>query len=496
MSHAYFNDSTRGDDLHRRSLRGGAVAMISQGGNVATQIISTIALARILVPEDFGLVAMVSAVTGYVAIFMDLGTRDAVAQRARINHGEASALFWITALNGLVFTIITVSCAPLIASFYGVPKLKLITMAMSVPFMLSALYYQQYALMRRALMFRKLAIIDLSGNAIGTACAILLAHLGYGYWALVWKPGITAFVTASAVWATCGWWPGRPAFTQNVKVMLRFGLNVTGFIVADTISRSMDRVALGHTYGPKVLGFYQNAFNVYDNAMNVSASSLHNVATATLSKLRDDMEVLRQAYATALSALSFFAAPAFAILAVVGQDLVVLLLGPKWTTAGTILSVLALRGPAQVVASSIGWLHVTAGRPDRWRHWGMFVCVLTFIALMCGLRYGAIGVATSYAILAYLVVIPAVLYAGHPLGIRIKDVLVAAGPQVVCALATAGFGFILRQTLFADVSMLARLIALCLLCGAFYLALIVLGFRVTKPIFIAASLLRRRASGS
>jgi PST family polysaccharide transporter len=495
MSHAYFHDSTRGSDLHQRSLRGGAMAMISQGGNVATQIISTIVLARILVPEDFGLVAMVSAITGYVAVFVDLGTRDAVAQRARLEEGEASALFWITAATGLAFTLVTVSCAPLIAAFYGVPKLKAITMAMSVPFMLSALYYQQYALMRRALMFRKLAIIDISGNAIGTASAILLAHLGYGYWALVWKPGITAFVTACAVWATCGWWPGRPTFTQGVRSILRFGLNVTGFIIADTISRSMDRVALGHTYGPRVLGFYQNAFNIYDNAVAVSASSLHNVATATLSKLREDMVALRRAWSTALSSLAFFAAPAFVVLAVVAQDLVVLLLGPKWRTAGAILSVLALRGPAQVVASSLGWLHVTAGRPDRWRHWGVINCGLTIIALLCGLRYGAIGVATSYAILAYLVVVPAVLYAGQPLGIRTRDVLVAAGPQVVCALATAGLGFVLRQTLFEGVSVPVRLGLLCLLCSAFYLAVMVLGFRMTKPLVLAASLLRRRAGG-
>jgi O-antigen/teichoic acid export membrane protein len=93
MSHAYFHDSTRGHDLHQRSLRGGAMAMISQGGNVATQIISTIVLARILVPEDFGLVAMVSAITGYVAVFVDLGTRDAVAQRARLDEGEASGVY-------------------------------------------------------------------------------------------------------------------------------------------------------------------------------------------------------------------------------------------------------------------------------------------------------------------------------------------------------------------------------------------------------------------
>ncbi|HWX29669.1 MAG TPA: lipopolysaccharide biosynthesis protein [Steroidobacteraceae bacterium] len=493
MSHAYFDDSVRGNDLHRRSLRGGAVAMISQGGNVATQVISTIVLARILMPEDFGLVAMVSAITGYISLFVDLGTRDAVAQHTRLSEEEASALFWITAAAGFSFTVVTLSCAPLIAGFYGLPKLKAITMALSVPFMLSALYYQQYALMRRALMFRKLAIIDISGNLIGTALAILLAHLGYGYWALVWKPAITAFVTACGVWATCGWWPGRPAFTQEVKKIVRFGLNVTGFLVAESVGRSLDRVALGHRFGPRELGFYQNALNVYDNALGVSANALHNVATATLSKLRDDVDALKRAWSTALSSLAFFAAPAFAVLAVVGQDLVVLLLGAKWSSAGVILSVIALRGPAQVVASTNSWLHMAAGRPDRWWHWGVLNCGLTIVAVLSGLRYGAIGVAVSFAILAYLIVVPSLLYAGRPLGVRTKDVLTAVGPQIFCALVTAGFGFVLRGMLFAGTSMLVRLIALSFLCSAFYLAIIVLGFRVTKPLAVAASLVRSRA---
>jgi polysaccharide transporter, PST family len=495
MSHGYFDDSARGDDLHRRSLRGGAIAVISQVGNVATQVISTIVLARILVPEDFGLVAMVSAITGYIAIFIDLGTRDAVSQHPRLNTGEASALFWITAASGLLFALIIVLCAPLIASFYSAPKLQAITMAMSVPIVLSGLYYQQYALMRRALMFRKLAIIDVTGNAIGTIIAILLAHLGYGYWALVWKPAIIAIVTGCGVWVTCGWWPGRPTFTPGVRSMIRFGLNVTGFIIADTIARSMDRVALGHNYGARELGFYQNALNVYDNAANVSAAPLHNVATATLSKLRDDVQALKRAWATALSSLAFFAAPAFAVLAVVGQDLVVLLLGPKWKTAGIILSVLALRGPGQVVATTHSWLHVAAGRPDRWRHWGVLNCGLTIIALLCGLRYGAIGVAASYAVLVYIIMVPAILYAGHPLGIRTKDVLQTVGPQVTCALATAAFGFALRETLFDSVSVPVRLFLLSFVCSAFYLTVIVGGFRMTKPLAVAASLLRRRVAG-
>ena len=496
MKHSYFDEAAAGDDLHRRSLRGGAISMIGQGGNVTLQIISTVVLARILLPEDFGLVAMVTAVTGYASILVDLGTRDAVAQRGRVSEGEVSALFWITFAIGLTFTAITFLGAPLVARFYEEPRLKYIAMVMAITFAVPALYFQQYALMRRALMFRKLALIDLVSNFLATVVAIGLAYRNYGYWALVWKPVLTAVFTGFGVWLTCGWWPKRPQFTSGVRELLGFGLNVTGFTVADYIAKSVDRVALGYTAGPKEVGYYQNAFTVYDNALNVTAAALHNVATATLSKMRADVPALQRAWSMALSSLTYFVAPAFAILAVIGQDLVVLLLGAKWQTAGAILSILALRGPAHVVERTHGWLHIAAGRPERWRHWGILSCILTIAALFCGLPFGAIGVASAYTILMYCTFIPALVYAGKPLGIGVRAILQAVGPPVVTSLGVAGVGFILRYTLLQDVLPLVRLLTLGVVCSALYLATMTFAFRMTKPLSLAASLVRARKSGT
>src|SRR5687768_14025289 len=183
---SYFDKAARSENLHRRSLRGGAISIVAQGGNVLIQVGSTIVLARILLPEDFGLVAMVSAVTAFLVILVDLGTRDAVAQHGTVEEGEVSALFWITFGVGLALTAATVVGAPLAARFYEEPRLTLIAIALSITFLLSAAYFQQQALMRRAMMFQTLALIDVGANFVATALAIALAYLGYGYWALVW----------------------------------------------------------------------------------------------------------------------------------------------------------------------------------------------------------------------------------------------------------------------------------------------------------------------
>jgi PST family polysaccharide transporter len=210
--------------------------------------------------------------------------------------------------------------------------------------------------------------------------------------------------------------------------------------------------------------------------------------------LREVPHQLKQAWSTALSSLTFFAAPAFALLAVTGQDLVVLLLGNKWAEAGAILSILALRGPAHVVERTLGWLHVAAGRADRWRRWGLVSCAALLVALLCGLPFGAIGVAASYTVFMYLLFVPAILYAGRPLGIRGADLYRTVGPQLIGALLVALVGFALRGTAFADSSPLMRLLALTAICGSLYIAIMVLGFRMTKPLNVAASLITRSTS--
>lgn len=494
MRRHYFDPNSSIPDLSRRSVRGGAISILAQVCTVVVQIVSTIILARALLPEDFGLVAMVTAITGFASVFVDLGTRDAIAQKGGVTEGEVSALHWITVAVGIALCLVTALGSAIFVRFFGESRLHAVAITLSSTLLIPALYCQQHALMRRAMMFREIALIEVSANALGAACAIGMAYLGLSYWALVWRPVLTLLFIAVGVWITCGWWPGRPTFTKNVKELLKFGLNVTGFTIADYVAKAMDRVALGYTAGARELGYYQNAFNVYDNAIAVTVP-LHNVATTALSRLRESQEDLRRAWSSAISALAYFAAPAFAILAVLGQDLVVFLFGDKWHMAGAILAVLALRGPAHVMERTLGWLHIASGRPDRWRRWGGLNCGLTVLALFCGLPFGAIGVAAAYAVMMTVLFVPTLVYAGRPLGITAADVVRATGPQVGTALGVAAIGFAVRYMLLQDASLMVRMLTLAVVCGVVYLAVMTVIFGITRPLALLLSLVRSAKPG-
>jgi PST family polysaccharide transporter len=485
-----FDDNYAREGHGRSSLRGGAISIVARAINAVVQVGSVIFLARLLSPQDYGLVAMVTALTGFVPIVVDLGTRDAIVQRDRITRGEVSALFWITLSVGCGFAVLVAASGPLIAHIYGEPRLTAIALVSSLMIIASALVCQHYALLRRAMKFRNLAIIEVAANVLGAAVAIAMASYRLGYWALVLRPIITSWFLTIGIWFQCRWLPGKPTVTSAVKEMLKFGLNLIGFSGTDFVGKNSDRVAIGYAMGAKALGFYQNAFFIYDNLLDLLVFPLHQVAVVSLSKLQNNLEELRRSWAKALSTVAFFAMPAFGILAVTGQDLTVLLLGQKWSTAGILLNVLALRGIAHVVERTLGWLHVAAGRTDRWMRWGLVATGIQLVALMIGLPFGQMGVVCAYTVCMYCLFIPAIAFAGQPLGISAGDVVTVVGRQMLGALFAAAVGFVVRQTLVADSGQLVRMLTVAFAYVLVYVALVSGLLRVRTPFAVAWSLIR------
>lgn len=462
--------------------------VIARGLNIFIQFASIVLLARLLSPQEVGLAAMVLSLTGFAPFLIDFGTSEACTQRTHITPSQISSLFWLNIAIGVGLTILLVATSGLIADFFGEPSLAGVAVVSSITFLATAASVQHYALMRRAMDFRRIALIDIATNVIGSSVSVALAALGFGYWALVAKPIVTSTLSSLGAWASCRWIPGRPEIGDETKEMIGFGMRVTGFTVADYVARSADRVAIGYFQGPGPLGFFQNAFSIYGNLLNVLTDPLHNVVVATLSKLRSDLKELKRLWTTALSSLSFVSAPAFAALAASGQDIVVVVLGEKWSPAGPLLCMFAIRGIAHTIERTSGWLHVAAGRPDRWMRWGIVAAMVQLAALAVGMPFGLQGVALTYAVAMFALAIPALAYAGRPLGISAADVLRVVGPQTVSALAAFGISYWIQMEYLADLAPISRILVVNTACLAIYLALATGVFRITHPLQTARML--------
>jgi PST family polysaccharide transporter len=338
--------------------------------------------------------------------------------------------------------------------------------------------------------FPAVAQIQFLSTLAGVAVAILMAMRGYGYWALVFRPIVYALCVTVGAWLQCRWRPGFPVFDSEVKSMIRFGMHVLGFSLTYTFARAADRIALGLFYRPYEVGLYQNAMNLYDNAIWSPLSALHTIGSSALSKLQSNIAALQQKYEAALSTVAFFMMPAAAILSVTAQDIVVILLGEKWREAGLLLSILALCGIFHVIEGSQGWLHLSCGRADRWKNWGFVSAVAQVLAILGGLPYGPKGVAVAIVVKSLLIAFPSITYAGRPLGIGAALVLRAVGRQLLGAIFTVALGWLLQIIALEQFSSLFRVFLSAGFCISIYLLIVVGLLRLTEPIRIAGRLVQ------
>jgi len=215
---------------------------------------------------------------------------------------------------------------------------------------------------------------------------------------------------------------------------------------------------------------------------------LHGVAVSALSKLRHNDVELRRSWAKALSTLAFFSSPAFGLLAATSQDLIILLLGPKWARSGVLLSILALRGIPAAIERTCGWLHVTAGRTDRWMRWGIALACAQFIALWAGLPFGPTGIVSAYVVLMFVLFIPAIAYSGGPLNIGASAVFEAVWRPMAAALVATAVGFVVRQEMLPYTSLVQRTALVSVSYVVVYLAIVIGILRVWEPLRAASVL--------
>src|SRR6266480_6665168 len=234
----YFEDHRESKDLGRFALRGGIVSVAMQYGNGALQIAAAVVLARLLAPEDFGLVAIVTVLTSFAPLLVDFGLGDATTQRNKITRGQVSSLFWLSSGIGLAVAVVVAACSPLIASLYREPRLEPIALCIAITFVLGGVSNQHLALLRRTMQFGRIAKIQVVGTLVGIAIAVVIAICGYGYWALVLRPITNSFCVAFGAWLACRWRPGFPVVDSEVKSMVRFGLHVVGFSVTYTVAKA------------------------------------------------------------------------------------------------------------------------------------------------------------------------------------------------------------------------------------------------------------------
>jgi O-antigen/teichoic acid export membrane protein len=382
-------------DLRGRSVRGGVLNVTSQGAQFLFQTVATVALARLLTPAEFGLVAMVSTVTGVGQAFADLGLSEATIQRKEISHEQVSTLFWINFAVGLGLMLVTVALAPLLARFYREARIVNITLLVSLTFLIGGLRVQPDAILKRQMRFSSLAIRDVVSCALAVAIAITMAWRGAGYWALVALPLTQNFAQMALSWLMAKWRPGLPHRDAEVGSMIAFGGNVAASYFIFSVSRNADNVLIGRYLGADPLGLYSRAYNLLMLPVRQLSAPVGSVAIPAFSRTQDDPERFARYYLRTVNLILWISALVFGFLFVAARPVIVVVLGNQWREAAPIFQILAISALGQLLLDSTTWLFVSRGQSQQFLKLWLIISPIIVGGYAIGLPFGIKGVALS-----------------------------------------------------------------------------------------------------
>jgi O-antigen/teichoic acid export membrane protein len=471
-------------DLHGRSFRGGVVTLGGQAVRFLLQTISTVVLARLLRPQDFGLTAMVGAITGLIGLWMDLGLSNATVQRSEITHAQVSVLFWINCGLGAGAMLVVALSAPAIAWFYHEPRLVGITVALSTIFLLGGSTVQHRALLRRQMRFKLMAIIDSVSMAFGITTGITMACLQFGYWSLVgMQVGATA-LNCALVWARCNWRPAGFRRRVGARPMLAFGANVTAFQILNYFTRNFDNILIGRVAGAAALGIYSKAYGLLTLPLAQINWPLSSVLLPALSRLQDNPSEYARLFLRALQAIALITVPLVVFAFFMADDTVRVLLGRRWSAAAPVFQLLAPAAAASAMAFAPNWLCQSLGRPQRQLHYALVSAPLCVAGFLIGIKWGITGVAISFSLTFTILFSAYVAYAASGSPVKCSEIALsfwsAFWPSCLAGVAAWMF----RRAVLSDARPIMAFGACSVVFGIFYIGAIMCS-RVSRPTVVA-----------
>jgi PST family polysaccharide transporter len=393
-------------DLDSKIRTGVAWTGLTQVAGQMAYLVISVVLTRLLSPQDFGLVAMVLVFTGFATVFTDLGFGASLVQKFDLNQHHKNAVFWISVAAGALVTLVVAAAAPYIASFYNVPALQPLTVAISLIFFINAFATVKVALLQKAMDFRKLAAAQLSGTVLSGIVAIYLAFRGFGVWSIVVMYVANAIVYVATLWIITPW---RPDFSMRwgaLKDLSKFSRNLLGFSAFNYWTRNGDNLLVGRYAGSAALGIYARSYTILLLPVAQVSGVIANVMFPALSAIQKDVERVRDVYLKSISVISLVTFPLTLGLLVVSRSFILALFGDKWAGMIPILQVFCLLGALQSIGTTVGWIYQSQGRTDLMFRVGLISGSVFIVSFIAGLRWGAIGVAVAYTLANLLVWYP------------------------------------------------------------------------------------------
>ena len=461
----------------RRGMSMRAAALFQFGSkyiSMGAQIVITMVLARLIAPEDFGLVAIVTVFTGLFSLLSDMGVGVAIVQYRDLTEEDYGALFGFSALLAVVLAAAYCAASPLIATFYGDARLIPLCCAASPQLLFSTLNMVPSGLMLKERRFSATGIRLVSATVVSGAVAIGLAFAGAGCYALVVQSGLSAFIVLAWNLAARGVRCVSLRFKGPLKRIFSYSAYQFGFSLINYFSRNLDNMLIGRFMGSAQLGYYDKAYKLTGYPLSAFSSVIGSIIQPYMAEHQDDPDAIFNCFMRIEKLLSLVGAGVAVVFMCASSEIIQVCFGSGWESSIPVFAVLGVSVYFQMMGNPSGAFFQSLGRTDYMFRVGLINTCITVVGLCAGLAGGSIltvayGIAVAYCLhmfsIAYFLI--------HKGFGQSYGCLKAFLPEI-CVGLVAGAAISLVFT-FVDLPVLAALAVKILLVGG----LILLGYGAT-----------------
>jgi lipopolysaccharide exporter len=429
-----------------RSTRQTAVAQVL---TQSLRLLSSIVLARLLTPVDFGVVAVALIITSLLDQLRDAGTGDAIIQRETVDQPLLNSVFLLNIVMGTFSCGLLVGFAGPLASALGNPSAAPVVQAFGLISLLASFGQIHQSLLRRSMRFGAVAVVNIASAVTSAIVSIAAALVGLTYWSLVLGALSAAIVTTAALWTLDPWRPSRGFSVDSLRSIWGFSWYLFLSNILYFVWSQVDKIIVSRSTGAHALGAYTMSQRFVSAPLTALGTVIGEVTFPAFSRRQNDNAALRSGFTRSSAVIALVTFPLMFGTAVIAQPLVAVLLGPKWLSAIPLVWILAPTGAIQSTTLNCQQLLLAKGRSDWSFRWGLvFLLVLGSLELYFS-QWGVVGVAAGFAIGTILLTPFTLIIVFRPVQARLRDYTLALFPyvwmSVLMALVVHGSILLMRR---------------------------------------------------
>jgi O-antigen/teichoic acid export membrane protein len=422
------------------------VGLDKLGGSVVNFAV-TIILARLLAPEDFGIIAMVMIFFEFSVTFVDSGFSAALIREKTISEADKSTTFIFNFIGAIIIYLILFFCAPYIAAFFGQDILVLVVRILGLSLIIESFVIVQQATLTQQIDFKTQAKVRVFSILSSGGIAVLLALKGFGVYSLLVQILVKAGTNALLLWWISPWRPSLRFDIDAFKKLFGFGSKILLDGILEKFFEQLYKLLIGKFYAAATLGFFIQAAALVNLIVNNLFWTLQKVVYPVLAKLQDDLDRLRRGYSTFIRMASFIIFPAMIITGVLAESIIVILFGQKWLPSAPFVRLLCVAGLTNHFTVINGSMFLVLKRPELILFLSIFGYAVTVIAILIGFQFGVYGLVVGKVVTAYLSLVINTIYSYRLLKYSLANQIADSMNSIICGLMAGILVFFLQRYL-------------------------------------------------